>query len=166
VPTEQTVLDAEELKVITEQVWTSYLDADGGRPLKIGPAPSTPTGMSGAVSITGDWNGHVVVECSMAAARLATSAMVGTDVSEVSDEDVSDVLGELANVIGGGVKGLLASACALSLPHVVTSPGARRAWPAVAEVCRLEASWLDEPVVVSVLESRQELAEQAAHRPS
>jgi chemotaxis protein CheX len=146
----------EDLRQITEQLWESYLDPDGGRPLMVGSAVADGMDISAAVSVTGAWNGHVVLECSAAASRDAAAAMLGIGADEVAESDIADALGEMANVIGGGVKSLLPGECALSLPHVVTAVGHRRVWPAVTEVCRLHGSWGDEPVTVSVLEQREE----------
>jgi chemotaxis protein CheX len=148
----------DDLRVITEQLWSSYLDIDGGRPLKPDTGGDSMMEMSAAVSVTGVWNGHVVIECSMPVAREATASMLGIEAPEVSEADIADALGEMANVVGGGVKSLLPGDCALSLPHVVASAGARRLWPAVSEICRFQASWIDEPVLVTVLESRNEVA--------
>src|SRR5918998_4092661 len=150
---------AEDLWSITEQMWQSYLDPDGGRPLQPVPIESVAMDVSAAVSVTGSWNGHVVVECSATASREAAAAMLGIDAPDVSDADIADALGEMANVIGGSIKSLLPGNCALSLPHVVAATGASRVWPAVSEVCRLQASWLDEPILVMVLESARERAE-------
>jgi chemotaxis protein CheX len=147
------VVHTEDLLSITAQVWESFLDPEGTSPLlpETGPAPID---ILAAVSVTGAWQGHVVVECSTAAARHAAAALLGVDTAEVSEDDVADALGELANIIGGNVKVLLPEPCALSLPYVAAADGAR--WPSVAEVCRLSGSWQDEPVMVAVLESRAE----------
>jgi chemotaxis protein CheX len=140
----------DDLVAITDQVWESFLDPEGSNPL----LPALGDGSSdvvAAVSVTGAWRGHVVIECSTAASRLAAAALLGVPASEVTDADVADALGELANIIGGNVKALLPEPSALSLPYVVSATGAR--WPSVVEVCRLDGSWRDEPVTVSVLES-------------
>ena len=49
-----------------------------------------------------------------------TAAVLGSDCRESNDDDVSDVLGELANVLGGNYKGAIggADAWALSFPTV------------------------------------------------
>jgi chemotaxis protein CheX len=146
---------AEDLQAITEQLWTTYVDVDGARPLKVMPVDASVTPISAAVSVTGSWNGHVVIETTADGSREATAAMLSMDAAEVSEADIADALGEIANVIGGGVKSLLPGTCALSLPHVVTSADSRRLWPAVAEVCQIEAMWSEQPVRVTVFESKQ-----------
>jgi chemotaxis protein CheX len=74
----------------------------------------------------------------------------------VTGDDVADALGELANIIGGNLKNMVPAPSALSLPHVVIAAQAESRWPAVTEICRLSAQWLDEPVNVSVLQSTAE----------
>jgi chemotaxis protein CheX len=110
--------------------------------------------VSAAVSVSGAWRGHIVVECSASGSRQVAAALMGMAAGDVTGDDVVDALGELANVIGGNVKSLLPAPSALSLPHVVIAAYAGGShWPAVTELCRLSASWLDEPVSISVLES-------------
>lgn len=139
-----------DLRTITEQVWYSYLDPEGNRPLIPIAAPRQPAEVSAAVALTGAWAGRVVIACTAVAARYATMAMLGIAEADVAEADVTDALGELANIIGGGVKGLLPEPCALSLPLVVTGDAATE--PASAGlVCRLSARWIEESVTVSLL---------------
>lgn len=145
----------EDLQEIAEQVWASYLDPEGINPL----LPVMPTGsasfvsVSAAVSVTGAWRGHVVIGFSEASSRHATAALLGIDFDEVTIADITDAVGELANIIGGNVKSLLPEPSALSLPHVLTGGHGTAHWPAVIEVCHFDSEWLSEPVTVSVLES-------------
>jgi chemotaxis protein CheX len=143
----------DDLISITDQVWESFLDPEGVNPL----LPSIADGgldVAAAVSVTGAWRGHVVIECSTAASHHAAAALLGVGDDDVTDADVADALGELANIIGGNVKALLPEPSALSLPYVVNAAGAH--WPSVTEVCRLDGMWRDEPVTISVLESSTE----------
>jgi chemotaxis protein CheX len=144
-----------DLMAIAEQVWASYLDLDGASPLLAIPADGPGNEVSASVSVTGAWQGHVVVSCSDKAARHVAGALLGFEADDVTEADIADALGELANIIGGNVKSLLPEPCALSLPHVTA--GATR-WPSVAEVCRLSGMWMGEPIRVSVLESNAEYA--------
>ena len=142
----------DDLRVIAEQVWSSYLDLDGVSPLLPGPAEKHLAEVTASVSVTGAWRGHVLVSCSEFASRSAAATLLGIEVEDVTDDDVADALGELANIIGGNVKSLLPEPCALSLPHVHVEATTSR-YPAVTEICQLRGTWLDEPVTVSVLES-------------
>jgi chemotaxis protein CheX len=144
----------EDLLVIADQVWSSYLDPDGVHPLVPIPPTRPSREVSASVSVTGAWRGHVVVSCSAAASRSAAAGLLGVDPADVTPEDVTDALGELANIIGGNVKGLMPEPSALSLPVVLVN--GESGWPSVIELCRLDATWLGEPVAVRVLESAVE----------
>jgi chemotaxis protein CheX len=72
------------------------------------------------VQITGDHEAAVTVQCSERLARSATAGMFGLEVDDVDDEDVSDCVGEVANMTGGNVKSALEGSCQLSLPSVTT----------------------------------------------
>lgn len=144
----------DDLLAIAQQVWSSYLDPEGAQPLVPGTSAAPSREASASVSVTGAWRGHIVVSCSAAAARSVAAGLLGVDLADVTPEDVTDALGELANVIGGNVKGLMPEPSALSLPVVLIN-GAW-GWPSAIELCRLDATWLGEPVAVRVLESSVE----------
>ncbi len=143
----------EDLEAITADVWGSFLDVDGDTPLVAG-APHRwaehDATTSAVVSITGAWQGHVIIECSARAARMVAAALLALPEDEASEDDVADAVGELANMIGGNVKSLVASPSALSLPHVVTQPGSHQSWPGAEEVCRIDGAWNGEAVTVMV----------------
>ncbi|SDC85941.1 Chemotaxis phosphatase CheX [Sanguibacter gelidistatuariae] len=62
---------------------------------------------------------RAVVRTETAAAHELTRALLMMDASEfVGPEDLADAFGELANVVGGNVKSLLAAPAVLSLPTV------------------------------------------------
>jgi chemotaxis protein CheX len=153
---EQSTPTVEDLREIADQVWKAYLDPEGIRPLI--PAEGAPAGtdVSASVSLTGAWDGHVVVSCSTGAARRAAAAFLGMEPEEVSEADLTDVMGELANIVGGNVKSMLPPATAVSLPHVVT--GALNRFPMTRRICDLSGTWLDEPFSISMWQS-SELAE-------
>ena len=118
-----------DLTALTGGVWESFL---GLRAEPVGPAP--PAGGSfytSCVHISGGWEGSVHLVMPEELARTAAAAMFGLPVEEVSAAELADAVGELANVIGGNVKGMIDEPCALSLPLVasgrdvsVSQPGA------------------------------------------
>jgi chemotaxis protein CheX len=84
--------------------------------------------LTAVVHLTGDWNGAVLLECSRRQARrfaarfLSTSHDVGLDEGNPGgpvDDVTRDVLGEVANMIGGNLKCVLARGTRLSMPSVV-----------------------------------------------
>jgi chemotaxis protein CheX len=74
-------------------------------------------GLTATVQILGESKGALLLHCSVEQALAFTSRMLGEDVSGLTD-DVLDVLGELANVVGGNLKSLFSAGGTLSLPSV------------------------------------------------
>jgi chemotaxis protein CheX len=81
--------------------------------------------LRGSVTITGTSNGIVTVDCSETLARRLAAAMFDAEPGALSEEDVLDSLGEVANIIGGNIKALLPGPSRLGLPkidHDVSAP--------------------------------------------
>ncbi|TPV96820.1 MAG: response regulator [Myxococcales bacterium FL481] len=76
-------------------------------------------GVTAQVPFTGQLEGLVLVEASMAACSGLVGEMMGDD--ELPTEDVLDGLGEIANVLSGAVKNLVAQdgySVTIGLPHI------------------------------------------------
>lgn len=140
--------DTETLQVIVGDVFSGLLgdveppepDAESGAPLAV----------HAKVTVTGEWNGHVLVECSAPLARQVTAHLLLTTAEELADDDVRDVVGELVNVIGGNVKSVMPGPSTLSLPssslageHHLDSDGSDAA-------AAVQFAWRQEPLRVSV----------------
>src|SRR5690348_5745643 len=63
-------------------------------------------GLTAAVQILGESKGAVLLHCSIEQALAFTGRMLGEDPPSSLTDDVRDVLGELANVVGGNLKSL------------------------------------------------------------
>jgi chemotaxis protein CheX len=144
------------------QVWVSYLDPEGVNPLIPTGDEKQPSEVHSSVSISGSWTGHVVYASSTVAARKAAAAFLAMEADEVSPEDVSDVLGELANIVGGNVKAMLPTGCFLSLPQVVLAPESATKYPNAERISGLYGVWEGEPVSVSMWQSRDSRKEETA----
>jgi chemotaxis protein CheX len=71
------------------------------------------------VQLTGDWNGTVIFECTKRQACQFSGRMLAMDPPEAVDDDVRDMLGELANMIAGNLKSGMAPGVRLSMPTVM-----------------------------------------------
>jgi len=149
-----------DLAEMVEQVWMSYLDPEGISPLIPNYDENQPSEVHSSVSITGSWHGHVVYASSTVAARRAAAAFLAMGEDEVSDEDLSDVLGELANIVGGNVKAMLPPGAFLSLPQVMLAPQSATKYPSAERISGVYGTWEDEPVSVSMWQSRQDKKEE------
>jgi len=110
-------ITTDTLHEVVDSVWVSMLGLD------MAPSGSeyNPNGdkqLTGCVTITGTWQGAVMIELPEPLARVAAATMFGLTDDELGDEEVLDSLGELANMIGGNIKGLIEGDCKLSLPTV------------------------------------------------
>ena len=78
----------------------------------------------GSVGFAGKAVGSVSIHVNAAFARSITAAMLGMEEDEIEgDEEVHDVIGELSNMVGGGLKSHLCDGglgCALSIPSITT----------------------------------------------
>jgi chemotaxis protein CheX len=149
----ETVVTEDDLAEMVEQVWVSYLDPEGVNPLVRSGDDKQVSEVHSSVSITGTWHGHLVYASSTLAARRAAAAFLAMEVDEVGQEDISDVLGELANIVGGNVKAMLPAGCFLSLPTVVMAPETASYYPAAERISGLWGVWDGEPVSISMWQS-------------
>jgi len=76
--------------------------------------------LAAVVHLGGDWNGAVLLECDPEQACRFAGHFLSMKPPESVDDDVRDVLGELANMIGGNLKCALAPGIRLSMPSVVS----------------------------------------------
>jgi len=75
--------------------------------------------LTSAVHLAGDWKGAVLLECNRRQACHFTGRFLSMDPPDAVDDVVRDVLGELANMIGGNLKCVLSHGIHLSMPTVV-----------------------------------------------
>ncbi len=132
-------------KAVTEAVLNMSVEP---RPLCETPSLRSPS-MFGWVSISGAWDGSVMIGCSQLLARRAAGVMFDLVPESATSSDVVDAIGELANVLGGNLKGLLPGPSVLSLPNVSTEPMPDSAGP--CEACELWFQCDGEPLVVKVI---------------
>lgn len=150
------ILDFEpELTEITERVWASLMEVPllPRQPGQPGPAPGSRT-FTGCVQITGAWEGAVTVHCSEMLAKVLSAAMFMVDPEDTTPEEVTDALGELANMVGGNVKALLPEPCRISLPAVADGMDYRLSVPGARPVTAVTWTCAGEPLMVRLLERR------------
>lgn len=73
-------------------------------------------GVTSQIEIHGDEQATLRIDCSMDLARQAAARLFDMPPEELELELVLDAMGEMANVIGGQVKGRWSGAVKLSLP--------------------------------------------------
>lgn len=133
---------------IAQDLFTAMIDGEPGL-LTPEPAVTAPVTdpVHAWVDIVGPARYRALVVTGRATAdRLARALLQMADDEDVSLEDVQDALGEVANVVGGNLKGMLPEGSSLTLPVVdVAGPTATR--PADHEQPLL---WRGDPLVISL----------------
>ena len=110
--------------------------------------------ITSCVHISGTWQGAVAAECSYEMAVAIASAMFEMEPDEMSEDEVRDAFGEVANLLAGQFKTELPEGCSLSLPtvtkghdYLVNVPGSNLA----QRVC---ARQTEQSMIVSIFERR------------
>lgn len=141
-----TAPDKDLVLAAIEQVWGSMLFSTA-EPWPEDMPADFGSGVQAQIELRGDWNGRLVLTCDSDVAAQIAGAMLGCGPEEVLPAlDVHDAVGEVLNVVGGSVKGALASVSALGLPGV-----AECAAPPAPGDC-LVVKWRDAPVYVQVVQ--------------
>lgn len=111
------LLDPESLGEIVCFTWETFL---GSFPIESiveldGDVVSASIGISGHVEAT------IVMSMPAAAADTTAATLLGMELAELTPQDRDDAIGEIVNIVGGNVKGILSDdtgALTLSLPVV------------------------------------------------
>lgn len=111
------VLDDDFIRELTRVVWTTVVGIEVEQGSPGAPAPAE---ITTSVDISGAWEGTVSLSFSRLLAQRLAAAVLACPESETTPALVTDVVSELANVLGGNLKGALPGECKLSLPRVET----------------------------------------------
>lgn len=120
-------LENEDLYYMVEDAWREMCGEDLLLMQEVGDIEGER--MIASVNIEGTFRGSVVLECGFDIARRAASHLFQLPVEEIDREHEGDVLGELANIVGGVIKGAIDGNCSLSLPLVVSGDDLAAAFP-------------------------------------
>jgi chemotaxis protein CheX len=75
--------------------------------------------LTSSIHLAGDWSGAVLLECNEQQACRIAGRFLAMDPPDAVDDVVRDVLGEMANMIGGNLKCILSPGIQLSMPSVI-----------------------------------------------
>lgn len=139
----------EEILGITRDVWESFT----GRTIDVADGQARPGGGDltvGCVTVTGAWQGSVLLACPAQLARMAAAAMFDLPAEQLDDREVADALGELTNMIGGNIKSLIPGPSRLSMPAVTVGASPTVKPPRAALVTTVSLACEGLPLTVSV----------------
>jgi chemotaxis protein CheX len=138
-----------DIESIAHAIWESLLglpiDVDG----RSGLGPESQ--VTCIVHLDGAFRGAVMIECPEALGSVLTAAMLQAD-GAADAAEMTDALGELANVFAGNIKALLAQPSSISLPTVAFGPSYEIGVVGATVVARVSFVCQGHPLVVSVLQ--------------
>jgi hypothetical protein len=139
------LIDEATVQGIADESWLALVGED--EYLVPVPEPLPADVVSSWVAVSGPWNGRVVLTVGRETAVELTRCLLKEHAPEVLEpEDVEDAMGELANVVGGNVKGVLPAPSLLGLPEFGDAPA-----PAdPADVVRVDVVWRGQPLSIAV----------------
>ncbi len=137
---------------IVKSIWTSVLTREIQCSDETTITPGTTPILAGCIQLTGGWNGAVALHCSSTFIRQAASVMFSLEEASIAREDMRDALGELVNMVGGGVKSLFSETCVLSLPTVVEEEDFTVSMPGSSLVQKMAFQSQGESILVTLLE--------------
>jgi chemotaxis protein CheX len=111
------MIETELLQELAAHVWLTTLNLDVVSSTRLEPHQSDDL-FCAAVTIDGGWVGQIQVMCTRVAAAAAAAALFRSDVDQLTEADLCDAVGEVANVTGGAIKPLLPGECQLHPPVV------------------------------------------------
>ena len=106
-----------EINEIVTDIWTAML----GFPIQARSEPASgveASTISARVTVTGEWDGSLVLNCPEALSREVATAMLQVEGEELTLGSVFDAVGEVANMTAGNVKNLIPGLCRLTTPTV------------------------------------------------
>lgn len=107
-----------EISQFVTDIWSTFLS------IKVSPTdkPFEPQGkdntLAGCVQITGEWQGTVTLYAPREIGKMVAATIYGLNETEVDNQQVQDVIGEITNILAGNIKSLFPAPCSLSLPSV------------------------------------------------
>lgn len=141
-------LDEETLTQVTSDIFTTMLGLPM-YPVYEGLVEHTP--LTAHVRISGEWNATVEIATTPNVATLIAAHMFSLAPLSIQTEDLYDALGEVANMVGGNVKGIVNGELDLSLPSVVERD--TQTAVAVGEATVVQMICLEGPLIVTLSES-------------
>lgn len=135
---------------LADAIWTSILGTSAD-PMPGAPAP-VGRSVASSVHITGAWEGSVTVVLPWDLAVDVAATMFGMPALELTTDEVLDAVGELANIAGGNVKGMVDGEAHLSLPTVAEGIDQVLAIPGSKVTASATLSHLGTPFAIQIHE--------------
>jgi chemotaxis protein CheX len=109
---------ANELEQVVDTVFTTMMGIEVVVRHGAGDCPERPHVVTASIRLLGNYRGTIRMHCLPAQACEFAGSFLGMPAPDTVDDDVRDVLGELANMIAGNLKCTLGPGVTISIPAV------------------------------------------------
>lgn len=153
------LIGPETIEEIAHQLWASLVPSEGvvvPSACALEHLRRASGRITAAVSITGSCEGTIELSCSQALGRAIAAFMFARHETDLDESEITDAVGELANIVGGNLKSLLPPPTALSIPTLTSGPAVSEEHSAV--LLGVGFDFLGEPALVLVRERSLTLA--------
>lgn len=143
-----------DVESIAYAIWESLL----GLPIEVheGGGLGEDARVTCLVHLDGAFQGAVMIQCPETLGSLLTAAMLQTD-GTPNTADMTDALGEIANVLAGNIKALLAQPSSISLPAVAFGPSYEIGVVGATAIAGVSFVCEGHPLVVTLLQCSDDI---------
>lgn len=139
----------DRIESATQEVFESVIGVRMGR---LDPGAANGSDITAIISLAGSPSGVFKIGCSSASAAHLAMRMLGSSEPE-SEENAKDALGEVCNMIAGGIKSRLSRSedlCKISVPTIITGHHYQVHTLLNGERYELQLAYEGEPISVSM----------------
>lgn len=148
-----TRLHREDLETVVTSVFATMMG------LEVSPAdapcPASAGMLTAAVYLTGEWIGAACIHVQPEQACGFAGRFLGMPMPDQVDDDVRDVMGELANMVAGNLKCALSPGIRVSIPSVTDGAGNSLRVCGAHVVCRAHFQTDDGPFWISLIDANE-----------
>lgn len=138
----------DDIVEIVDTIWASFFE---GEVYAADAGDFTDHTRTGLIHVHGQQEASINIKVNEALAQEIASMMFGIPASDLADEEITDALGEITNMLGGSVKAYLPGESTLTLPTVITG-SYRVNTPGTITTNSVWMTNNDQPILVEILE--------------
>lgn len=138
----------DDIVEIVDTIWASFFESEV---FAAGPMEFSTHTRTGLIHVHGQQEASINIKVNEALAQTIASLMFGIPAEELADDEITDALGEITNMLGGSVKAYLPGESTLTLPTVITG-SYRVNTPGTITTNTVWMTNTNEPILVEILE--------------
>jgi chemotaxis protein CheX len=148
-----TLITDEQLWELVESIWSTMLSLEVTRDHG-GHVVHDFSRLTARVDLSGAFHGTVLFLPTEKFARQATAVMLAAPECSLTPADVDDAMGEMCNILSGGIKSLAPGPTMISLPSVVRDAQGTACASSAPVIAGIRFTCEGQPLEVQVLEKR------------